>query len=52
MSLKEGATKRRRLMKRWRSCHLKASTSGSGVKKRPTVGTRSFSLDLPGAWSR
>lgn len=49
MSLNEGATNRRRLMKRWSSWYRNASSSGSLVKKVPTVGTRRFSLDLPGA---
>jgi hypothetical protein len=31
------------------SWYLKASSIGSRLKKEPAVGTRSFSLDLPGA---
>lgn len=45
MSLKEGATKRRELMKRRASCQAKASWSGRRVKKVPMEGTRSLSLD-------
>lgn len=45
MSLKDGGTKRREDMKRWRSWYLKASARGRRVKKVPMLGTSNFSLD-------
>lgn len=47
MSLKEGATKRREEMRRRVSWYSKAERRGSGVKKVPTEGTRSFNLEGP-----
>src|ERR1700744_1130598 len=54
-SLNEGATKRRREMNRRASWCTKASLRQSGVKKTPTEGTRSLSLDIscvPASWCR
>lgn len=45
MSLKDGETKRREEMYLLRSWYLNAASRGSLVKKGPTVGTSSFSLE-------